>query len=139
MSGHTCVLTGTLLGMLAVALGAYGAHGLEKSVATWNLEPAEQAKRLQDWEVGVRYQMYHALALLALGALVASRPMPGAGVAALALLVGVLLFSGCLYLYVFSGLKWLGMIVPVGGLSLIVGWLMMGLAVLRGDLRPPAG
>ena len=104
---------------LAVGLGAFGAHGLKE-----RLSP----EMLVIFEVGVRYQFYHGLALLGLCA-------GGEGLwqgnwakrAAIAWLVGVLVFSGSLYLLALTGLRWLGAITPLGGVAFLVGW---GLAVL---------
>jgi uncharacterized membrane protein YgdD (TMEM256/DUF423 family) len=129
MAGRTWLLGGAILGMLAVVLGAFGAHGLETSITTWGLDPDEQTKRLHNWEVGVRYQMYHALALLVLGFMSALRPSRFWHIAGLLFVIGVLIFSGCLYLYVFSGLKWFGMVVPIGGVALIAGWAGMMIAI----------
>ena len=132
MNPKVWLLAGIVLGMLAVILGAFGAHGLERAVTTWDLPVEEQQKRLHNWDVGVRYQMYHALALVALGVWATLRPAPGVSVAGTLFVVGVVIFSGFLYLYVFSGLRWLGMIVPIGGVAMIFGWLAFAIAVLRG-------
>ncbi len=120
-----------LLGALAVALGAFGAHLLPNYLAGLGLEPAEQLKRLNNWETAARYQMYHALALLAVAWLV-SRPAPSlaATIAGVCFVLGVLIFSGCLYALVLSGVKVLGAIVPIGGLLMIAGWIVLGLAFL---------
>ncbi len=138
MNGKTWLLSGAVFGLLAVALGAFGAHGLEKAVTTWGLTAGEQAHRLHNWEVGVRYQMYHALALAILGILATVRPATGLNVAGIAFVLGVLIFSGCLYGYVFTGWKWFGMIVPVGGVSMIVGWFALAVGLLR-EASPPPG
>jgi uncharacterized membrane protein YgdD (TMEM256/DUF423 family) len=130
-SGRTWLFVGAVFGLAAVALGAFGAHGLEKAVADWGLSAEQQTQRLQTWEVGVRYQMYHALALLLVGTLASVRPTAGFQTAAIAWIVGVLIFSGCLYLYVLSGWKTFGMIVPIGGVSLIVGWAALAVASLK--------
>lgn len=112
-------------------LGAFGAHSLEGAVVKWGLEPAEQARRLETWDVGVRYQMYHALALLATGLLAVRQPSRSLAVAGIAFALGTLIFSGCLYALVLSGVKILGAVVPLGGLSLIVGWFALALGVWR--------
>jgi uncharacterized membrane protein YgdD (TMEM256/DUF423 family) len=129
MNGRIWLLLGGTLGMLAVILGAFGAHGLEKAVTQWGLDVDEQASRLDNWEVAVRYQMYHALALLLVGILAANRPSRIWHAAGIAFLAGIFIFSGCLYLYVFSGWKIFGMIVPIGGVFLIVGWAAMMTAI----------
>jgi uncharacterized membrane protein YgdD (TMEM256/DUF423 family) len=131
MSGRTWLIVGALLGLSAVALGAFGAHGLEKAVGDWGLSAEQQTQRLQNWEVGVRYQMYHALALLLLGTLASVRSLGGFKAAAIAWIIGVFIFSGCLYLYVLTGWKTFAMIVPVGGVSLLIGWAALTAAFMK--------
>jgi uncharacterized membrane protein YgdD (TMEM256/DUF423 family) len=131
MPGNRWLLIAAVFGLLAVALGAFGAHGLEKAVRNWGLSEAEQAHRLHNWEVGVRYQMYHALALLAIGILAAQQPSAALRGAGIAFTLGILIFSGCLYAYVGSGFKWLGMIVPIGGVALLAGWLLLAVAAIQ--------
>jgi uncharacterized membrane protein YgdD (TMEM256/DUF423 family) len=115
-------LLGSLFGLLAVALGAFGAHGLRG-----RLSPQE----LATFETGVRYQMYHALALLLVAFFIA-RGGPGSSQAAgWAFVLGILLFPGSLYLMVLTGARWLGPITPVGGVAFLVGWLLLGLSFLR--------
>jgi uncharacterized membrane protein YgdD (TMEM256/DUF423 family) len=139
MNGKTWLISGAVFGLLAVAIGAFGAHGLEKAVAAWDLTAEQQTERLHNWEVGVRYQMYHALALVVLGTLSFVRPAIGTKTTGAAWILGILIFSGCLYLYVLTGWKQFGMIVPIGGVSLLVGWLALAVAVLRDSspLRAP--
>ena len=115
-------VTGAVLGMLAVAAGAFGAHGLRE-----RLTP----EALAWWETGAKYQIYHALALLAaawLGSQVVGR-MPGA--AGWCFLAGTAIFSGTLYLMALGAPRWLGAITPIGGVLLIVGWLLLALAGLK--------
>jgi uncharacterized membrane protein YgdD (TMEM256/DUF423 family) len=128
MSAKTWLFTGAVLGLLAVALGAFGAHGLEKAVTNWGLTAEEQVQRLDNWEVAVRYQMYHALALVLIGTLSAARPRIAVNLAGGAWTFGILVFSGCLYLYVLTGWRPLGMIVPIGGVALLIGWLALAIA-----------
>jgi uncharacterized membrane protein YgdD (TMEM256/DUF423 family) len=104
-------LVGGLIGLCGVAAGAFGAHGL-KAVVTPN--------RLETFEVAVRYQMYHALALLLAGLL-------GARAAAWCFLAGTVIFSGSLYLLVLTEQRWLGAVTPVGGLVLLAGWVLLAL------------
>ncbi len=114
----------SLAGGLAVMLGAFGAHGLKG-----RLDPA----LLEVFDVGVRYHMYHALALLGLAALLSRRPAERLlRAAGWLFLAGMALFSGSLYLLALTGLRAVGMITPVGGLLLIVGWLSIALAARRG-------
>ena len=125
------LLVAALMGALGVVLGAFGAHGLESAVQDWGLAADEQADRLATWDVAVRYQMYHALALLATGLLALHRPTKSLVVASAAFTLGTLVFSGCLYALVLSGVKILGAVVPLGGIAMIVGWLALAVAVWR--------
>ena len=133
MKARHILLAGIVLGGLGVAFGAFGAHWLEGAVQRWELAADEQAKRLATWEVAVRYQMYHALALLAAGILAARRNNHWLGWSARFLLFGVAIFSGCLYTLVLSGVKILGAIVPIGGSCMIVGWILLAIAVWKSD------
>ena len=119
------LLIASVMGALGVVLGAFGAHGLESAVTEWGLSPDEQAHRLATWDVAVRYQLFHALALLAIGVLALHRPARSLAVAAVAWTLGTLVFSGCLYVLVLSGIKILGAVVPLGGLALIAGWVAL--------------
>lgn len=119
----TFLLLAAVLGFVAVALGAFAAHGLRE-----RLSPSD----LGIFETGVRYQMYHALALVGV-AWVATR-FPGTAVTAAGWLfvAGIVVFSGSLYALVLSGVRWLGAITPFGGLSLLAGWVALGWGVVRG-------
>lgn len=116
-------ITGAFSGFLAVALGAFGAHALKG-----RLEP----EMLAVFEVGVRYQMYHALALLAVGW--ASTRWPGSvlTVGGWLFVAGTIVFSGSLYALALSGTRWLGAITPLGGLALLAGWLCLVWAAYKG-------
>lgn len=122
------LLAAAVLGGLGVALGAFGAHWLDGAAKHWGLATEEQTKRLATWEVAVRYQMYHALALLAVGLLAMRGNNRWLGWSAKLFIVGVAIFSGCLYALVLSGVKILGAIVPIGGTCLIVGWILLAIA-----------
>lgn len=113
----------SLLGGLAVALGAFGAHAMRGRVAE-NL--------LANYETGVKYHFYHALALVAV--VVAIQRWPSSNlpvIAGWAFVIGVAIFSGSLYIMAFTGLRWLGAITPIGGVSLIVGWVCLLLVAWR--------
>jgi len=116
------VMLGALSGALAVAAGAFGAHALRARV-----EP----RLLEVFETAARYQMYHALALLAV-AWVASR-LPSALVNASGWLfvAGTVIFSGSLYAMTFTGIRALGAITPIGGACFIAGWACLALAASR--------
>lgn len=107
---------------LAVALGAFAAHDLKGRLAP---------DLLAVFEVGVRYQMYHALALLAV-AWAATR-WPGTAVTASGWLfvAGTVIFSGSLYVLSLTGVRWLGAITPIGGLAFLAGWACLAWAALR--------
>jgi uncharacterized membrane protein YgdD (TMEM256/DUF423 family) len=110
------VAIGAGLGALAVGAGAFGAH--------W-LEGRRSAEQLATYEIGVRYQMAHALAIVAAGLWADRYPSRRATVAAGCFLFGVVVFCGPLYALVFTGLRVLGAIVPLGGLAFIVGWVAL--------------
>ena len=118
------LLWGAVSGGLAVAAGAFGAHALKDSM------PPD---RLAIFETGAKYQMYHALALLAMScrpASVQSRRLAAAGVL---FIVGICLFSGSLYALAFTGIHGLGIITPFGGVSWLLGWALLVLAAFRGE------
>ncbi len=116
-----------LLGGLSVALGAFGAHGLESMVEAGKM----QADDIRIFETGVRYQFYHTFALLAVGLGYHLLNPKLAKYAVTLFLIGMIIFSGSLYLLTLSEpllgtrLSWLGAITPLGGISLIVGWIML--------------
>lgn len=119
---------GALLGGIAVALGAFGAHGLKKIV------PPETVSTFQ---TGVQYQMYHALALMAVAIVYEKFPNKMMHWAGLCFCAGILLFSGSLYLLtIFKatgkvGLEGVGIITPFGGLFFIIGWLLLFLGIVK--------
>ena len=115
-------LLGSISGGLAVALGAFGAHALKA-----RLTP----ELLATFETGVRYQMYHALALLGAAAAIARWPASNLpSVAGWLFVAGTLLFSGSLYLLCITHKRWLGAVTPFGGLAFIAGWVCLALAAL---------
>ena len=116
--------SGAALALLAVALGAFGAHALRA-----RLEPRD----LEIFETAVRYQMYHALGLIGIAWLSTRLAGPLTGWAGWLMVAGTLVFSGSLYLLVLTGPRWLGAITPIGGLMLIAGWLLVVVAILRGS------
>ena len=120
-SKHSLVLGSFLLG-LAVMIGAFGAHGLKNLV-----EP----RLLETFETGVRYHFYHGFGLLFLGFLQAMIPALKTKVSTFAFVVGILLFSFNCYFYVISGTKIFAMIVPLGGVLFILGWMNLSWQLLR--------
>ncbi|RYG44958.1 DUF423 domain-containing protein [bacterium] len=113
------VAIGAALAAAGVALGAFGAHGLKGRV---------DAALIPTWETAAHYHQYHALALIVLGLMPASKQK---NLAANLLLAGLLIFAGSLYAYVLSGIKVLGAITPIGGALLIGGWIVLALAYGR--------
>lgn len=121
----TFFLLGSIAAGIAVALGAFGAHALKT-----RLSP----ELLQTFETGVRYHMYHALALFAVAFAISKWPASSWPVAAGWLFViGIVVFSGSLYLLAVSGVKWLGAITPIGGVAFIAGWLCLIMTAVRGS------
>lgn len=112
-----------LLGGLAVAGGAFATHALKEQLPE---------RMLAVFETGARYQMYHALALLAVALLLqrAESQTPWLAAAGWAFVAGSLIFSGSLYGLSLSGIKWLGAIAPLGGAALILGWGCLAIAAL---------
>lgn len=113
---------GAAFGGLAVVLGAFGAHALRST-----LGPDD----LTTFEIGVRYQMYHALALLAVAWAMTRWEGATLVVAGWAFVVGILVFSGSLYTLVLTGQRWLGAVTPIGGVAFIVGWALLAWTALR--------
>jgi uncharacterized membrane protein YgdD (TMEM256/DUF423 family) len=149
------IILGALSGFLSVSLGAFGAHAMKDS-ATEELfysgannkaefvKLKEYKSRMEIFEVGVRYQMYHSLALVLtglLGAVIRSERASSPTIAGLCFTVGLVLFCGPLYGMTFLiGFNWLGAIVPIGGVSFLVGWAALGIAAmnLAGSESPAA-
>lgn len=116
------LMLAAFFGFTGVALGAFAAHGLKSRLS---------ADYLAIFHTGVSYQLVHALAILAVAMLSAHLPGRLVGWAGGLFAVGILLFSGSLYVLTLSGLSKLGMITPLGGLCLLAGWLCLGLAAWR--------
>jgi uncharacterized membrane protein YgdD (TMEM256/DUF423 family) len=128
MTGKNLLISAALAALLAVAFGAFGAHGL-KSV----LSEADMAI----YRTAVDYHMWHALGLALIGLLAERYPdARGFRWAGGAMMIGLLLFSGSLYALSLSGLRWLGMIKPLGGLSFMAGWALMALTLLGMPKQP---
>jgi uncharacterized membrane protein YgdD (TMEM256/DUF423 family) len=119
---RTFFALGAALAGVAVAAGAFGAHGLRDRLAP---------DMLAVFETAVRYQMYHALALVGVAWAVTRWPGAGAGLAGWLFVAGIALFSGSLYVLALSGVRWLGAITPFGGLCFLAGWGVLAWTVWR--------
>ena len=115
----TFMFAGALLGGVGVAIGAFGAHGLRG-----RLSP----EMLAVFETGVRYHMYHALAILATAALLPRLDGRAVLIAGWSFMAGIVLFSGSLYALALSGVTTLGAITPLGGVAFLVGWISLAIA-----------
>lgn len=123
MFARSWFVVGALLAALGVANGAFSAHGLEKKlIAVYEESPELIDLRMAQYETGVRYQMYHALGLMLLGAIAVRRSTPLWHLAGFGFVAGCVLFSGMLYVLVLTDFTKLGAVVPLGGVSFIVGW-----------------
>lgn len=121
-------IAGALFAALAVAFGAFGAHALAARLS---------ADRLATFETAARYQMYHALGLLAVAWAVERWPGSGAATAGWLFMAGIVVFGGTLYGIALGAPRWLGAITPIGGLCFIAGWSMLALAAWRGSTSAP--
>ena len=130
VKGTHWMLIGALLAAGAVALGAYHAHGLQGWLEKQSIAADEVTHRLDNAAIAVRYQMYHALGLIVFGLSMLRSPSKLSQTASTLLLLGTIMFSGGLILFVFTGtfLHW--SIVPLGGLLLILGWLTAGIGFI---------
>ncbi len=122
MMAHKWLIVAAVSGFLAVALGAFGAHGLRNVLDLYGKVIYEKA---------VQYQMFHTLALLAVAVLQMTQPKLSLNGAAWAFTIGMVLFSGSLYLLALTNIKWLGLITPFGGLAFLTGWIWLGYAVWK--------
>ena len=120
--GRWFVIIGAANGFIAVAAGAFGAHALKA-----RLSP----EMLAVFETGARYQMFHALALLAVAWVAARLPSRAASASGGCFIAGTALFSGSLYLLALTGARGLGAITPFGGVLFLAGWLLLGVAAWR--------
>lgn len=114
--------TGALLCGLGVVLGAFGAHGLQGRIS---------AEMLAVFETGVRYHFIHALGLLAVAWAMSRWPSGLVGAAGWLFVVGILIFSGSLYILALTGARWLGAVTPIGGVCMIAGWVVLAIGALR--------
>jgi uncharacterized membrane protein YgdD (TMEM256/DUF423 family) len=114
---------GAVSGFVGVAAGAFGAHALKARLSV---------EAITIYETAVRYQFWHALALLAVGILAQRRPARGFGVAGWGFAIGTLLFSGSLYALAISGIGKFGAVTPFGGLAFLIGWAALATTTWAG-------
>lgn len=118
------LLAGSIAMALAVALGAFGAHGLKSKLSQ---------EMLDIFETGVQYHFYHAIGLLIVGLL--AQYLPNSSLlkwGGWLMITGIIIFSGSLYTLSTTGIRWLGAITPIGGLCFIASWIIIGLAAWKG-------
>ncbi len=113
---------GCVFSFLGVAFGAFGAHALREKLSP---------DMLQVFEVGVRYQMYHAFALFVVAWALHTWNIPGAAASGWWFVAGIILFSGSLYALALSDIRWLGAVTPFGGLSFLAGWLLLAWSIWK--------
>lgn len=123
MNQRTTLLTGALMGALAVAIGAFGAHGLKQTLM--------ETGRVDVFETAVRYHFFHALALLANGILMNQFNGTAIRYGSLFFTLGILFFSGSLYVLSLTGIGVLGAITPIGGVLFIAGWICLFVSVYK--------
>jgi uncharacterized membrane protein YgdD (TMEM256/DUF423 family) len=122
-----------IFGAIAVSLGALGAHGLKEKMR----EGLMTLDSLQAFDAAARYQMYHSIALLAMAFLIEKFSVKLISAAAYCFIIGIILFSGSVYILSTSDLlglanvRWLGPITPIGGLFFVSGWILLGIAALK--------
>jgi uncharacterized membrane protein YgdD (TMEM256/DUF423 family) len=131
------VAIGAVVGAIGVSLGAFGAHGLPGFLEQRGYAGDDLARRLEIFETAIRYQMWHAIAIVVTGLALELRAVAAWRFAAWAFLVGVIAFSGSLKVLTFAGPQWnwLGMVAPVGGVAMIVGWVALAVGALQGEKR----
>lgn len=118
------LIAGAIAMALAVAFGAFGAHGLKNRLSQ---------EMLTIFETGIQYHFYHAIGLLIVGLIAHYLPdSPMLEWAGWLMIFGILIFSGSLYILSISGIRWLGAITPIGGLCFIASWIFIALAVWKG-------
>lgn len=117
------LILGSAFGGLAVMIGAFGAHALKQIL--------EKSGRIETFETAVKYQFYHALALILLGVIMFNLKHSTFNYAGYSFIVGSLIFSGSLYLLCLTGITKFGMVTPIGGLFLIAGWIFLLFGIIK--------
>ena len=118
------IFLGALNAFIAVAAGAFAAHGLKNSLSD---------TYLSTFRTAADYQFYHALGLIIIGILLISEYKQSTLISGWIMLTGIILFSGSLYTLALTGTKWLGMITPIGGVCFLISWLTIAISYLRAE------
>ncbi|WP_375751131.1 DUF423 domain-containing protein [Vibrio sp. HN007] len=130
MKANNLIAIGAISGLICVALGAFGAHGLKNVLGDYLLGV---------FNTGVQYQAWHSLALIACAIVmktsVSDKAKKGLFISAICFIIGILCFSGSLYALALTGIKWFGPITPFGGLMFMIGWGMLAYSALKIDAR----
>lgn len=124
MKGERIIQIAAIFGVFAVGIGAFGAHGLKDILA--------ENGKIETFETAVAYHFYHSLGLLFVGFLFLLKPdWKYLKYSAIAMVLGILIFSGSLYILSLTGITWLGAVTPLGGIAFIIGWACLFLAAKR--------
>ena len=124
MTGKQIIQLAAILGACAVGIGAFGAHGLKEILA--------ETGRAETFETGVKYHFYHSLGIFLIGILALVKPeWKKLSIASILMAVGILIFSGSLYILSLTGITWLGAVTPLGGVAFIAGWVLVFLAASK--------
>ena len=116
------LITGSILAATTVIFGAFGAHALKTRISL---------EDLNIFETAVRYQMYHALGIILVGIMGFHLPHESLSLPTYFIAGGIIIFSGSLYLLIFTQLRWLGAITPLGGAGLILGWILLAISIYK--------
>ncbi|MDP6878398.1 MAG: DUF423 domain-containing protein [Candidatus Marinimicrobia bacterium] len=116
------IVIGSLMMALTVMVGAFGAHGLKNNFSI---------DSIKTFEKGVQYQAYHSLGLIIIGLLGFNFPHHLLWIPAMLFIFGIILFSGSLYVLVLSNMKWFGVLTPFGGISFVLGWIVLSWIIFR--------
>ncbi|MEM9896488.1 MAG: DUF423 domain-containing protein [Bacteroidota bacterium] len=117
MTAKFFLVFASIAGFVSVALGAFGAHALQERLS--------QSGRLDTYQTAVQYQFYHSLALLAIGILLTKYQNAALQYAGISMVIGILVFSGSLYILCFTGMRWLGAVTPIGGTFFLIAWALL--------------
>ncbi len=120
------MITGAVLMSFAVIIGAFGAHSLKEKIT---------AEYLTVFETGVKYHFYHALGMMIVSLSAFQFSTVSYHIPCILFLAGIILFSGSLYVLSITGIKWLGAIAPIGGVSFILGWLLTAYQLYQGSTQ----